>query len=185
MREPWELFGPVRRSRRSEFPSDESVAWASPRFALWTGSPPGSSYGGKAIVEHDAQPAFAEIAIVRTLAKDGWSAVWVSQAFGRPKFRNSFWTSEPPPVVPDSALQQLAHAATRRGGSYKGTWDVLAWPSGSDAPSLTELRFLESKRLGRDAIDGEQVAWFHNLRAHGAANEAFLVIEWALTQPVT
>ena len=185
MREPSQLFLPVRPSLPSEFPTDESVAWATPRFVTWAGPPPGSTYGGKAIIDHGSEPAFAELAIIKTLRANEWDAVWVSQAFGRPKFRDAFWGKPPAPKVPTSVLNELASLADARGGSYKGTWDVVAWPAASTEPPLNALRFIESKRSGRDSIDVEQINWFKVARARGAANVAFLVVEWTLVEAVT
>jgi hypothetical protein len=184
MREPSEIFGPVRPALHAEFPADESVAWASPAFARWTGPSPGNDYGGKPIVDSDGRPAFAELAIVERLEASGWTAVWVSQSFGRPKFRRGFWGNPAAPEVPLSVLAELAACSDARQTSYKGTWDVVAWPANATAPVLPELRFLESKRRGKDFIGPEQVAWFKAMRGRGAALDAFLVVEWTLRDPV-
>jgi hypothetical protein len=167
-----------------EFPCEECVAWASPEFRLWAGESPGSNYGGKPIVDFDGAPAFAEIAIVRAVRDAGWSAVWVSQAFGRPKFRDTYWGKPVNPKVPGSVLVLLADIAARRSGSYKGTWDVVAWPAGSDNPSLSELLFIEAKRHGRDSIDIEQVRWYETMRARGATRSQFLVVDWKIADRV-
>ena len=149
-------------------------------FRLWLGESPGSNYGGKPIIDFDGTPAFAEIAIVRAMRDAGWSAVWVSQAFGRLKFRDTFWGEPTTPRVPGSVVSLLTEVATSRDGSYKGTWDVVAWPASSVNPAPHELRFIESKRHGRDNIDREQVKWYEAMRARGAVPSQFLVVDWKI-----
>lgn len=175
-----QLFGPTRNSLPAEFPCDECVAWASPTFPLWTGPSPGSSYGGKPIIEYDGEPAFAELAIVRAFGSNGCSAVWMSPGNRRLTFRSAFWGKPRPPVVPASLAAILAKAAAQRDGSYKGTWDVAAWPADSRSPRLADLRFVESKRHQRDRIRPEQIGWYMHMRVQGAAREQFLVVDWAL-----
>ena len=50
---------------------------ATPRFRRWTGSTVVDTYGGKAVVDLDGEPLFAELATLRLLQRDGWDGVWI------------------------------------------------------------------------------------------------------------
>jgi hypothetical protein len=176
-----EFFGSPRMSLQSEFQCAEPVAWSTPHFAKWAGEAPGSTYGGKPIIDFEGEPVFAEIAIVRTLRKHGLQAVWVSQAFGRLVFRDAFSGKPPKPDVPSNVVAVLTAVAADRGGTFGGTWDVVAWPAEDPDPQLSDLRFIESKYHGNDSIDIEQVKWFQAMRARGAPLTSFLVLDWRLT----
>jgi hypothetical protein len=82
-----------------KLPSGDSVSV--PRchclFRLWQGKPIQDTYGGKAILEFDGEPVFAELAILGTLQRAGWDGVWVDTY--RRKFRRSL-----PPQIPATCL---------------------------------------------------------------------------------
>ena len=180
MIEPYEQFGPT--SWRPVDPRDagsELVRWASPAFSLWTGPSPGSSYGGKAILNFNGEPAFAEIGIINTI-RHHWAAVWLSQSFGKVIPRNAYWNNAAKPNVPTSVLDLIRDAHAARGDTHRGTWDIIAWPREQNSPSLSELRFIESKRRRHDEIDEWQVAWYNHLRSKGLSRNAFMIVEWEL-----
>ena len=56
-------------------------------FRPWKGKPIRDTYGGKAVLEFDGKPVFAELAILGTIQKAGWDGVWVDTY--RRKFRRS------------------------------------------------------------------------------------------------
>jgi len=176
--EPVERFGPTKWLPVDPHdPGSEPIRWASPVFRLWTGPSPGSSYGKKAILDFNGEPAFAEIGIIKML-RPKWASVWLSQSFGKLICRDAFWNSPPKPTVPESVLEFLHDAYTARGGTYGGTWDIIAWPRGRSSPSPSELWFIESKRRGKDDIDVQQVSWYDHLRATGISRDRFLIVEW-------
>jgi hypothetical protein len=57
-------------------------------FSPWTGAPLNFDFGGKPALNYNQEACFAELAILRTLLKHGWSGVWVS-AFGGTRFLNT------------------------------------------------------------------------------------------------
>src|SRR6516225_10981891 len=70
-------------------PNGKSVAIprCSYLFTLWRGTPIRDTYGGKAVLNSEGKPVFAELAILRVLEKAGWDGVWVDTY--RRKFRRS------------------------------------------------------------------------------------------------
>jgi len=150
-----------------------AVPKATPTFRPWTGSPLGSTYGGKAVLDAAGEPCFAEIAILRELKREGWEGVWIDT------YRNRMWRDskrERPvtelPACPRSVLDRVRAA---RGGKRAGTWDVLAW-RGDD------LRFAEAKRAARDKIRPSQVEWLAAALGVGVRLDQLLVVEWSLAE---
>lgn len=174
--DPSALFGPTT----FEVVGTEAVRKATPHFELWDGESPGSNYGGKPIVDFAGKPAFAELAVLWTLDAAGWDGVWVTHAGGREKHRRGFWGEQRPCEVPSTVLAFLEGIRTGRGGTSRGTWDLVCWPHGSRAPMPAELSFVECKWRGRDAVKGDQADWFRAARAAGADLESFLIVEWSL-----
>jgi len=43
---------------------------------LWNGAPVPDTYGGKAVLDYNGQPLFAELVVLRMLEGDGWEGVW-------------------------------------------------------------------------------------------------------------
>ena len=90
-------------------PSGESVAI--PRcgymFSPWRGTPILDTYGGKAVLDWNGNPVFAELAILGVLERAGWDGVWVDT------YRRKFRRSMPPECckLPSHALFQLALTA--------------------------------------------------------------------------
>jgi hypothetical protein len=174
--DPSDLFGPTS----FEMVGTEAVRKATPHFSEWRGESPGSNFGGKRIVDFVGKPAFAELAILSTVGTAGWEGVWITHAGGREKHRRGFWGRQDPFEVPDTVLAFLGGIRSGRGGTSRGTWDLVCWPGRSTAPAPAELRFVESKWQGHDSIKSDQVEWFRTARAVGAPLESFLIIEWSL-----
>ena len=58
----------------------------------------------------------------------------------------------------------------------------MAWPAEAKAPTLAELRFVESKWRGHDSIGPHQVDWLRAARAAGVPLESFLIVEWSFAE---
>lgn len=139
------------------------------RFRLWAGEPIGETYGGKAIVDSEGSPVFAELAMIHVLEEHGFDgAVWVDSYRGR--FRNAM----APAVctLPAHALQVYDRIVTINGGR-RGCWDVLAW-------SAVDVAFVECKRKGQDHINSNQVKWLESALRAGLRLEDFAICEWEI-----
>src|SRR5215467_2141126 len=69
------------------------VPKATPSFSVWRGEQPANRYGKKPILDFEGRMAFAELAILWSLQKSGWSGVWVDTY--RRKFRADYWNAAP------------------------------------------------------------------------------------------
>lgn len=136
------------------------------QFKVWRGSPIADTYGGKAVLELDGEPVFAEIAILRLLQKAGWDGVWIDT------YRRRFRQSLPPRscVLPARAQDFLDKANAGRKWP-PGSWDVFAWKN-------AEFLFVESKRKGKDAIRQSQIVWLGSALNSGIPLDWFVIFEW-------
>lgn len=149
--------------------SSVEVPKATPTFSLWHGTAPSSSYGGKAILTYQAQPAFAELLILRTFAAEGWDGVWIDTF--RQRYLRGFWPEPDRVELPAEQLQVLAKLSEQ--GRAK-PWDVFCW-------SGDNLVFVEAKRAKKDRIRASQVAFLQNALAAGITESSFLIVEWRLS----
>lgn len=95
---------------------------ANPRLAPGTLS---STYTTKPLVEVNGQAVFGEIAIVRCLEQDGWSALWADTFHGR-----KFWRDMPhlgKPAEPPPHVRDLYNRIAAFKGTPSGCFDVVAW----------------------------------------------------------
>lgn len=139
------------------------------RFRSWAGEPIRDTYGGKAVVDCEGFPVFAELAMVHVLKEHGFDgAVWVDSYHGR--FRDAM----PPAVctLPAQAREVYDHIATINRGR-RGCWDVLAW----NAEGVT---FVECKRKGKDRVTSSQVQWLESALGAGLHLENFAICEWEI-----
>ena len=149
-------------------PSGRIVAFpkATPTFALWRGEPLEKTYGGKAILDFDGQPAFAELAILGTLQNDGWQGVWVDRSV----FRTGFWNSTPQkflPQKPSSLSEEIWNLAK----TPSGVWDVFCWRD-------DRVLFCESKKASKDRIRPSQLLFAESALNAGLPLDSFLFVEW-------
>ncbi len=148
------------------------VPKATPVFCSWRGTPPGDDYGGKAILDFEGEPVFAEIAILRAFERSGWEGVWVD-SFRGGRYRRTCWDGTYVPALPSGAaglLDQIRSVATSRARC----WDVFCWrPDGSQV-------FAEAKRGGRDRMRASQLEWLRAALKVGIQATEFLVVEWQL-----
>ncbi len=147
----------------------------------WKGAAFQHDFGKKsaAMVDVDAEHLFAELAIVRILAKEGWDGRWVS-TYGAGNTAN-FWTrwqdigrSQPSEALPAEQARLFEALRVRNGGSPNGAWDVFAWKDGT-------YLFGECKRKNKDAVRGTQRRWLEsalNLGHEGVSAESFAFITW-------
>jgi len=139
-------------------------------FNAWKGKPLANTYGGKAVLDCEGEPLFAELVILRTLCRDGWSGVWVDNY--RKKFRVGMPDVEPPITLP-ADQRVILDKIIDKNGSMSGCWDVYAWKE-------NKILFAESKRSGRDSIRPSQVKWLGSALAVGMSAADFLMVEWSL-----
>ncbi len=145
------------------------VPKATPSFAAWTGSPPGESYGGKAILDFNGRPAFAELAILWSFMDAGWDGVWMD-SFGK-RYLRDFWpapVSQDLPPEQENLLQEIIARASGRGRP----WDVFCWSSQA-------VVFAEAKRRKRDKIQETQIRFLAAALELGLPLSAFLLVEWS------
>jgi hypothetical protein len=148
-------------------------------FRAWSGNPLAHTFGGKAVIDFESRPMFAELAIAETLKKEGYSTRW-AETYGRgnkfPLFLTE-WLDQPygeqkdVPITERWILDILSGIASLNNGSYAGCWDVLAWKG-------DKLLFVESKRNKRDSVRDSQVAWLEAGLKYGLTPENFLVVQW-------
>lgn len=148
---------------------DVEIPKARPVFDRWTGEPISDTYGNKAVLSVNNQPAFAELVILRTLMNDGWNGVWVDT------FRHKYRTSCSPlnevmlPVEKQELLDNIYYQA----GLHSGCWDVFCWKNNS-------YLFAESKRYKHDKIRDTQRQWLEAALGLGLPTASFLVVEWSI-----
>jgi hypothetical protein len=136
------------------------------RFQLWTGKSVSETYGGKAVLDSNGEPLFAELAILRLLEKDGYKGVWVDT------YRKCFRDAMPPAVceLPVPAREVYDRIVAANGGT-SGCWDVIAWKDG-------EYLFIESKRKGKDRMRKSQLCWRDAAIRAGLKPDSFHICEW-------
>lgn len=141
-------------------------------FKRWNGEPIRDTYNNKAVVNWNGEPLFAELAILRLFQADGWDGVWVDS------YRNKYRIGLPErsePVRLQTEQQEFLDAIRERTGRRGGCWDVFAWRG-------NERKFVESKRIGKDAIRESQILWLEKSLEAGLRPDDFLLVEWDLTK---
>src|SRR3990167_8186963 len=116
-------------------------------FQKWKGDKVKNDYGGKAVLDYENNPLFAELMILRLLEKEGWSGVWVD-TYGK-KLRKDLPEKSDSVSLPLDK-QSLLDSISKQAGGFKGCWDVFAWKD-------NEYLFAESKRVGKDSIRDTQI----------------------------
>ena len=152
-----------------KLPSGKSVGIpkCSQLFIRWTGTPITDTYGGKDVLNFDAEPVFAELAILGTLQEGGWDGVWVDT------FRRKFRPAMPPACcdLPAHAQELYDRICRANDGNFAGWFDVFAW-KGQD------YLFVESKRKYKDSIRETQRAWIEAALDSGVSVDSLLICEW-------
>jgi len=139
-------------------------------FGVWKGKAVKDSYGGKTVIDCDGEPLFAELAVLRTLQKEGWQGAWVDSY--RKKFRVGLPGVVEPINLPEKPKKLFDDISSRAGG-FKGCWDVFAWKD-------DDYLFLELKRESRDHIRDSQIKWLEAALGSGVPSDSFAILEWIL-----
>ena len=138
-------------------------------FKKWSDPKVEGTYGGKAVLDFEGNPVFAELLILRLFQTAGWDGVWVDTFGG--KYRTEYWPKNQ--VTLPETQRELLQKIFGLAGSKKGCWDVFCW---RDDIHL----FAESKRQGRDQIRATQRQWLEAAIQSGLPLDSFLVIEWSV-----
>ena len=146
------------------------VPKSTPSFSVWHGEQPADRYGKKPVVDFEGRMAFAELAILWTLQKAGWSGVWMDTL--RPQFHTDYWNASPVPL-PLKAKALVDHISTLRGGKNRGMWDVFCWRD-------DEYLFVESKWKNHDRFKPVQLEWLEAALSAILPLSSFLIVEWSL-----
>jgi hypothetical protein len=146
-----------------------SIARCTYLFARWRGAPIEDTYGGKAVLNSDGKPIFAELAILDVLGKGGWDGVWVDT------YQKKFRRFMPPESckLPSHAQELYDRICRANDGKTSGCFDVFAWKDG-------DYLFVESKRKSKDSIQKTQKAWVEAALASGLPLDSLLICEWEL-----
>src|SRR3989344_541018 len=118
-------------------------------FNLWKGAPISNTYNGKAIIDWNGEPVFAELAVLRLFQSYGWDGVWVDSY--RRKYRIGLPDVVEPIEFPERQ-RELIESIRAKTGRSGGCWDVLVW---KDDTTL----FVELKRQKKDKIQSTQIEW--------------------------
>lgn len=108
-----------------------------------------STYTSKPLVDLEGEALFGELAIVRLLKKDGWTAVWADTFHG-----GKFWANMPnksSPVRLPPQVQKIYDRIAAAKGGPSGCFDVIAWNG-------DRVVFLEYKSL-RDKSNKNELLW--------------------------
>jgi hypothetical protein len=157
-----------------------AIPMCHPRFTAYSLPTDIHTFGGKALVEVDGKPQFAELAILRAFERDGWQGRWV-ETYGH--MHNAAlwreWSAGGPGAQEHVSIaepwvnERLQAIVAANGGSYSGCWDVVAWKE-------DRLVFAEAKLSKKDRIRGTQLRWLEAALKCGCSVEDFLVVEWSL-----
>lgn len=142
-------------------------------FKEWLGPPITNTYGGKAVLDYQGRPLFAELVALQIYKESGWEGVWVDTYSS--KFRVGLHEDTSPvdlPIDVNAWLQDII----KINGSSKGVWDLLLWKDG-------KLRFVELKRIKKDAIRQTQIDFLTSALQCGYMVEQFEILEWDISFP--
>jgi hypothetical protein len=148
-------------------------------FKRWQGQPIANTFGGKALVDFESTPMFAELAIMKLFKNSGWEARWIETygASATVPYHFSNWidgklTEQPIDTIQEEhVMTTLAEVASLNGGTYSGCWDVVGWYGG-------KVLFAESKRAKKDRFRSTQHNWLAAGLKSGLYPNNFLVVEW-------
>lgn len=137
-------------------------------FKKWSGSPIANTYGGKAVLDYQGRPLFAELLALNLYKELGFDGVWVD-TYSK-KFRTGLPENATPVELSAEINVKLQEIVTINKSS-KGVWDLLLWKNG-------ELKFVELKRKKKDAIRQSQVEFLNSALKCGYTLHQFEIIEW-------
>ena len=139
------------------------------RFQEWSGRSIRDTYGGKAVLDWNGAPVFAELAVVSMLKERGFEgAVWVDS------YRRCFRDAMPPATcsIP-KCVSRIYERISSINGKRAGCWDVIAW-------NERDVCFVECKRKGKDRMTLNEWKWLESAIKAGLTIEDFSICEWEL-----
>ncbi len=137
-------------------------------FKPWMGASIPNTYNGKAVIDWNGEPVFAELAVLRMFQSEGWSGVWVDSY--RRKYRTGLPDVTDPVDLPEPQ-KQLIETIRSKTGKHGGCWDVFLWKG-------DEVLFIELKRLKKDKIQESQTGWFEKTLESEVSKDSFAILEW-------
>lgn len=137
-------------------------------FREWKGAPIPNTYNGKAVIDWNSEPVFAELAVLRLFQSHGWDGVWVDSY--RRKYRIGLPEVAEPIELPQKQ-QELMDSIKAKTGRSGGCWDVLVWKGDTTL-------FIELKRQKKDNIQSTQVEWLAAALESGLTADNFALVEW-------
>ena len=133
-----------------------------------------STYTSKPLVEIDGESLFGELAIVRLLGSDGWSAVWADTLNGQ-----KFWAGMPhsaSPVKLPPRVRELYERIVEIKGTAGGCFDVIAWKG-------ERVVFLEYKGP-KDRPNRNELLWIDAALSAGVLEEDLFFVGAAARRSV-
>jgi len=154
-------------------------------FRRWKGLPISNTFGGKALVDFDGIPMFAELAITSLFKNSGWEARWIETygAGATTPYHFSGWTDGKlneqtvDTIQNKNVLTVLNQVFCFNGGTYSGCWDVVGWKN-------DQIIFAESKRTKKDRFRITQYNWLSAALKSGLNPDNFLIVEWGFEKSV-
>jgi hypothetical protein len=137
-------------------------------FNRWTGKPIPDTYNGKAVIDWNGEPVFAELAVLRLFQSHGWNGVWVDSY--RRKFRVGLPGVVDPVNLPPKQ-KQLIGSIRAKTGRQGGCWDVFVWQK-------DQSLFIELKRQKKDKVQESQTEWLKACLSLGLNSGNFAFVEW-------
>src|SRR3989344_8201048 len=139
-------------------------------FNQWKGKSIPNTYNGKAVIDWNGEPVFAELAVLRLFQSHGWDGVWVDSY--RRKYRIGLPDVAEPIDLPP-AQAGLINSLRSKTGKHGGCWDVFVWNG-------EEVLFIELKRQKKDAIQDSQRVWLEECLKSTLKTKDFALLEWIL-----
>jgi hypothetical protein len=136
-------------------------------FRKWIGNPIANTYGGKAVIDFNGEPLFAELAVLKLFQQNGWDGVWVDKKLYRVGL-----LGVPTILLPEDKQKTLDQIRSRMIGSG-GCWDLFLWKD-------ERVLFVELKKSKEDRIRDSQRQWLEVAIESGHLPSNFLFIEWIL-----
>ncbi|MFA6385413.1 MAG: hypothetical protein WCW29_01555 [Candidatus Paceibacterota bacterium] len=143
-----------------------------PQFSLWREPVNNFNYGGKPLINHNNEPIFAELAILRILQADGWEGVWV-ETYGGTHFLQSMpkeWKLKSEHVSIPKDKEELLKKIWKT-AKTTACFDIFAW-KGKD------FIFCEAKNKGKDKLTNGQIKFIEGALFCGILPESLLIVEW-------
>ncbi|GEM_PF-514338 len=135
-------------------------------FQKWNGKPIANDYGGKAVIDANGEPLFAELAVFKLAQSYGWLGAWVDKN----KYRIGL-LDVAPVNIPDDKQKIIDKIRSKVSGSG-GCWDLFLW-------NQDQALFIELKSKA-DRIQDSQIRWLEASLKLGYPLSGFVFIEWDL-----